>query len=133
MVAIVTTGRGSGGARWMRQDLGSKAAAGEGTAIRVFSERHNGGVGGGCLSWHIIHTIAIGCDCARAGLADERRMVARGPDVHGSSEADRANEFAATNTRSPPARTGGSRRVAAIVRGRNLGHPAGGIVTEGRA
>jgi hypothetical protein len=39
------------------------AAAGEGTAIRVFSERYSrqdADGGGGCLSWHIIHTIAIG-------------------------------------------------------------------------
>ncbi|HST61539.1 MAG TPA: hypothetical protein VLK84_22725 [Longimicrobium sp.] len=65
MVAIVMSGRGpeEKEARGrMHQALGREVAAGEGTAIRVFWERHNGHDrrgGGGCVAWHIIHTIAI--------------------------------------------------------------------------
>jgi len=63
MIAIATSDRGpeeKAASSRMRQALGREAAAGEGTAIRVFSKRHHRGSGGGWLSWHIIHMIAIG-------------------------------------------------------------------------
>jgi hypothetical protein len=44
----------------MHQALGRTAAAGEGTGSRFFRKRQDGGVGPGCLAWHIIHPIAIG-------------------------------------------------------------------------
>jgi hypothetical protein len=67
MFAIVTTGRDADGERQGVRILGRSAAAGEGTASAFFGERDDGGGGGGCLSWHIIHLIAIGCACARGG------------------------------------------------------------------
>ncbi len=62
MVVIATSDRGpeeKAASSRMHQALGRSAAAGEGTAIRVFSKRHDGGCGGGCLVGHIIHMIAI--------------------------------------------------------------------------
>ncbi|HYW14427.1 MAG TPA: hypothetical protein VE871_20845 [Longimicrobium sp.] len=63
LIAIATFDRGpeaKAASGRMHQALGRSAAAGEGTAIRVFSKRHNRGCGGGCLPWHIIHMIAVG-------------------------------------------------------------------------
>jgi hypothetical protein len=62
MVAIATAGRGpeeKTASGRMHQALGRQAAAGTGTAIRVFWMRRNRGGGGGCVTWHIIHLIAI--------------------------------------------------------------------------
>ncbi|HST60312.1 MAG TPA: hypothetical protein VLK84_16515 [Longimicrobium sp.] len=63
MMAIATSDRGpeeKAASGRVHQALGRQAAAGAGTAIRVFGEGQDRGCGGGCLPWHIIHLIAIG-------------------------------------------------------------------------
>jgi hypothetical protein len=69
MIAIVTLDRGPEALGRVHQAPGSPVAAGEGTGSAFFRRGMMGvrqrrigqdrGGGGGCLSWHIIHTIAI--------------------------------------------------------------------------
>ena len=59
MAAIVTAGGGPEASGRMPEILGRAAAAGAGTGSRFFGERQDDGDGGGWMSWHIIHPIAI--------------------------------------------------------------------------
>lgn len=51
--------RRTGGVRQGARDPWQSVRCRRGDGIAVFSEGHAGGCGGGCLSWYIIHPIAI--------------------------------------------------------------------------
>ncbi len=87
MIALATSDRGpeeKQASGRVYQALGRSVAAGEGTAIRVFSRRHQGGGGGGCLTWHIIHLIAI---CKRVPAIDRRFRARSVPPGRSSRRA----------------------------------------------
>ncbi|HST60763.1 MAG TPA: hypothetical protein VLK84_18830 [Longimicrobium sp.] len=91
MIAIVTSDRGpveKAASGKVHQALGRPVAAGEGTAIRVFSKRQDRCDRGGCVAWYIIHTIAISKTVPAPENRMTRGMAHGGPHLGGRMTAE---------------------------------------------